>query len=187
MPAPYAADHVGSLLRPPELLEARTAFAEGRMPSAEFKALEDASILQVLEMQRAPAWTSSRTASTAAAAGAPRRPTRSRAWWRSTGRPIRRIFDEWRGPNAEEANESGDQAARPGCRGASCARPAASSPRTPPSSKQHAGAPWKITMPGPMSMAGGMFEPGVSETALRHPFALADDLAGDGQRRDAGR
>ena len=26
MPTPYRADHVGSLLRPPELLEARTAY-----------------------------------------------------------------------------------------------------------------------------------------------------------------
>jgi 5-methyltetrahydropteroyltriglutamate--homocysteine methyltransferase len=44
--------------------------------------------------------------------------------------------------------------------------------------RQHAGMPWKITMPGPMSMAGGMFEPGVTTQAYATPFALAEDLAG---------
>ena len=32
MTTPYRADHVGSLLRPPELLEARTAYVSGDPP-----------------------------------------------------------------------------------------------------------------------------------------------------------
>lgn len=49
MTAPYRADHVGSLLRPKELLEARSA-----QPSdpARVKALEDHHILRVLDRQR---------------------------------------------------------------------------------------------------------------------------------------
>ena len=34
MATPYRADHVGSLLRPPELLQARAAHAQGRMTLA---------------------------------------------------------------------------------------------------------------------------------------------------------
>src|SRR5579884_3342854 len=48
----YRADHVGSLLRPAELLQARQAHAAGHLPLAELRALEDASILRALAMQR---------------------------------------------------------------------------------------------------------------------------------------
>jgi 5-methyltetrahydropteroyltriglutamate--homocysteine methyltransferase len=43
--------------------------------------------------------------------------------------------------------------------------------------RQHAGGPWKITLPGPVSMAGGMFEPGVSDAAYASMLGLAEDLA----------
>ena len=45
------ADHVGSLLRPPELLEARAALAEGRMAPHAFKAIEDAAVADVIRLQ----------------------------------------------------------------------------------------------------------------------------------------
>jgi 5-methyltetrahydropteroyltriglutamate--homocysteine methyltransferase len=48
MPKPYRADHVGSFLRPAELLAARGA----HLPPAELQALEDRHILRVLEKQR---------------------------------------------------------------------------------------------------------------------------------------
>ncbi len=49
----YRADHVGSLLRPPELLEARAKHADERMSAAELREVEEASIFKALEMQRA--------------------------------------------------------------------------------------------------------------------------------------
>lgn len=49
MTAVYRADHVGSFLRPPDLLEARKT----GMPAAELHALEDRHILRVLEKQKA--------------------------------------------------------------------------------------------------------------------------------------
>ena len=52
MAAPYRADQLGSFLRPPEILDARAANAEGRLGAAELQAIEDKAILQVLEMQR---------------------------------------------------------------------------------------------------------------------------------------
>lgn len=38
---PFRADHVGSLLRPPELLNARDDFAAGRISSEELRRMED--------------------------------------------------------------------------------------------------------------------------------------------------
>jgi methionine synthase II (cobalamin-independent) len=50
--ARYRADHVGSFLRPPELLEARAGHAERRIGDAELRAAEDRAILRILELQR---------------------------------------------------------------------------------------------------------------------------------------
>ena len=49
---PYRADHVGSLLRPKSLLEARKAHEEGRLPAEELRAQEDAAIADAVKMQR---------------------------------------------------------------------------------------------------------------------------------------
>jgi 5-methyltetrahydropteroyltriglutamate--homocysteine methyltransferase len=50
--ATYRADHVGSFLRPPDLLDARTAHADGRIGDAELRSTEDRAILTILELQR---------------------------------------------------------------------------------------------------------------------------------------
>lgn len=47
------ADNVGSLLRPPELLQARAALGEGRISREQSRAIEDRAILAALEVQRA--------------------------------------------------------------------------------------------------------------------------------------
>jgi 5-methyltetrahydropteroyltriglutamate--homocysteine methyltransferase len=49
---PYRADHVGSLLRSPELLRAREDFAEGRIDAAALRASEDEAIRDVVRMQQ---------------------------------------------------------------------------------------------------------------------------------------
>ncbi|HEX4520665.1 MAG TPA: 5-methyltetrahydropteroyltriglutamate--homocysteine S-methyltransferase [Gaiellaceae bacterium] len=49
---PFRADHVGSLLRPPELLEARTEHAAGRLDTPGLRAAEDSAIRDVVRMQR---------------------------------------------------------------------------------------------------------------------------------------
>ena len=48
---PFRADHVGSLLRPPELLRARDDFAEGRISAEEVRAVEDDAIRAAVRMQ----------------------------------------------------------------------------------------------------------------------------------------
>jgi 5-methyltetrahydropteroyltriglutamate--homocysteine methyltransferase len=49
---PYRADHVGSLLRPPELLQAREDHAEGRIDDDALRAIEDDAIRDVVKMQQ---------------------------------------------------------------------------------------------------------------------------------------
>jgi 5-methyltetrahydropteroyltriglutamate--homocysteine methyltransferase len=48
---PFRADHVGSLLRPTELLQARDDFAVGRIDAAELRGIEDEAILAAVRMQ----------------------------------------------------------------------------------------------------------------------------------------
>src|SRR4029453_1708961 len=48
---PFRADHVGSLLRPPKLLQARADKAEGRIDAADLRAIEDEAIREVVAMQ----------------------------------------------------------------------------------------------------------------------------------------
>src|ERR1700737_948728 len=48
----YRADHVGSLLRPPEVLQAREDFSQQGISSAQLKDIEDAAVLAALDMQR---------------------------------------------------------------------------------------------------------------------------------------
>jgi 5-methyltetrahydropteroyltriglutamate--homocysteine methyltransferase len=48
---PFRADHVGSLLRPPELLAARGDFAAGTIDAAALRAVEDEAITRVVAMQ----------------------------------------------------------------------------------------------------------------------------------------
>jgi 5-methyltetrahydropteroyltriglutamate--homocysteine methyltransferase len=48
----YRADHVGSLLRPAEVKEARAAFREGRLPLEQLRHIENRAILAALERQR---------------------------------------------------------------------------------------------------------------------------------------
>jgi 5-methyltetrahydropteroyltriglutamate--homocysteine methyltransferase len=49
---PYRADHVGSLLRPKSLLEARKEHEEGRLPAEELRAQEDEAIAEAVSRQR---------------------------------------------------------------------------------------------------------------------------------------
>jgi 5-methyltetrahydropteroyltriglutamate--homocysteine methyltransferase len=49
---PFRADHVGSLLRPPELRDARAARAAGRMDAAALRAVEDRCVREAIAQQQ---------------------------------------------------------------------------------------------------------------------------------------
>jgi 5-methyltetrahydropteroyltriglutamate--homocysteine methyltransferase len=48
---PFRADHVGSLLRPPRLLQARERFAKAEIDSEELRGIEDEAIREVVKLQ----------------------------------------------------------------------------------------------------------------------------------------
>jgi 5-methyltetrahydropteroyltriglutamate--homocysteine methyltransferase len=48
---PFRADHVGSLLRPPELMQAREGHAAGHIDDAELRRIEDEAIADVVKLQ----------------------------------------------------------------------------------------------------------------------------------------
>jgi 5-methyltetrahydropteroyltriglutamate--homocysteine methyltransferase len=50
--APFRADHVGSLLRPPELRQARADHSAGKIDDAALTAVEDTAIAEVIQLQR---------------------------------------------------------------------------------------------------------------------------------------
>ena len=49
---PFRADHVGSLIRPPELREARQGFLDGRITAPDLRAIEDRCIRDVIALQQ---------------------------------------------------------------------------------------------------------------------------------------
>ena len=49
---PFRADHVGSLLRPPALAQARADFRTGKLDADALIAVEDAAILEAIGLQR---------------------------------------------------------------------------------------------------------------------------------------
>ena len=53
MKPPFRADHVGSLLRPPELKEARESFRNGKISREKLEEIEDRAIRQAVAMQEA--------------------------------------------------------------------------------------------------------------------------------------
>ncbi|MSQ24143.1 MAG: hypothetical protein EXR58_06290 [Chloroflexi bacterium] len=52
MPAQYRAEIVGSFLRPPDVLEAHEAYAQGRLALDRLRAVEDQAILNLLNVER---------------------------------------------------------------------------------------------------------------------------------------
>ena len=176
----YRADHVGSLLRPPELLEARAKFADGKLDEAALREIEDASVFKALELQRnagMDVFTDGeyrRGGWSAVSAGA------ISGLVPVEGSPIRRIFDVWRGPTPEDGAEINNNLAR--ARAMVAGEKVRKTQRFVATDsaflRDHATGPWKVTLPGPMSMAGGMWEPEVSEAAYPTRFDLARDLAG---------
>jgi 5-methyltetrahydropteroyltriglutamate--homocysteine methyltransferase len=181
----YRADHVGSLLRPPELLAARRAQAEGRIPLNELRRREDEAIEQALEMQRS-------VGIDVLSDGEYRRGGWSEAWTSSleglvpsttaagTGLPM-----NWRGGyldvEAHHAATPEPGAMPPPGRLVVGEKLKAKGRLTAHESgflKKHAGAPYKITMPGITMFATGAYKPGITDKVYPTRWAMIEDLVG---------
>jgi 5-methyltetrahydropteroyltriglutamate--homocysteine methyltransferase len=158
------------------LLDARARFTEGRLPEAQLLQIENESVLKALALQRQAGidvFTDGeyrRSGWSAAAAGA------IEGLVEVEGSPIRRIFAEWRGPEPGEINQALARA-QSMVAAEKVRKTRRFVARDAAFLHEHAPGPWKVTLPGPMSMAGGMFEPGVTEAAYPNRFSLAEDLA----------
>jgi 5-methyltetrahydropteroyltriglutamate--homocysteine methyltransferase len=171
MRAPYRADHVGSLLRPPEVLEAQQALREGRTTAEAVRAIEDRAILDALELQRKAgldvysdgefrrrAWASDfaeavdgyvdGSAPVALAWSGGRQATATAAQPAVTGRVIGERLRQRRRLTAHESSFL----------------------------KQHAPGPFKITMPAPSYIAARGYKPGITDRVYAGRAELLADI-----------
>jgi 5-methyltetrahydropteroyltriglutamate--homocysteine methyltransferase len=178
MAANIRADHIGSLLRPPELIQARRDRAAGRIEDQRLREIEDSSILQALDLQR-------QCGIGVFTDGEYRRETfldpLSQGIDGLTRQPAPPDVRgrRWQGPHAEFANAAVEEfdtfmttvvagklrrtGRLTGVEGQFMAN--------------HAPGPWKITMPGPMLRAAQMYRPGVSDDAYGSALEVARDMA----------
>lgn len=177
MPLPYRADHVGSLLRPPELLAAREAFGNNRISADQLREAEDAAVLQALDMQR-------QTGIDIYSGGEYRR-----SGWSNVvrdaveglvsteGSPISGFLGDWQGPHASVATSSMTITRL----GAAVAGEKLRQVRRLVGTdaeflKAHSPGPWKMTMPGALSAAGQLWKAGVSDSVYPTRQDLARDI-----------
>jgi 5-methyltetrahydropteroyltriglutamate--homocysteine methyltransferase len=181
-PAAYRADHVGSLLRPPELLQARREHAAGRLSATDLRRLEDACILRALAMQRA-------TGIDVLSDGEYRRSSWMEAWGRvlapfevadTSGAGANANVGRWRG-RGEALVAQQAEAAPPRRFIGKRVQPERVEPMTAHEVeflRQHAdGSPFKNTMPGVGHFAGNAFRPGVTDRVYRTRMDMVRDLA----------
>ena len=178
MSEPFRADHVGSLLRPPELLQARSDHAEGRISAGQLRAAEDASVLKALDLQRQAGisvftdgeyrragWSMAVRASIEGLVPAP-------------ASPITSILGAWQGPSAGLANQTMGSTT-PMVVGEKIRQVRRLAGEEAAFMKEHAPGPWKITMPGAMSATGQLFRPGVTDKVYSRrelTYAIAEML-----------
>ena len=181
----YRADHVGSLLRPPELLQARTDFAEGKISRERLTEIEDASVLKALDVQK-------QAGISIFTEGEYRR-----SGWSTAVRdaieglvpveanPTSAILGQWQGPHAEEAINVMRNA--PGVMGAPAAvgEPIRQVRRIAGAEAaflaKHSPGPWKMTIPGALSAGGQLYRAGITDKVYTRE-AFAQEIAGMLQR-----
>jgi 5-methyltetrahydropteroyltriglutamate--homocysteine methyltransferase len=175
----YRADHVGSLLRPPELLQARSEQAEGRMSLEDLRKLEDKCILDALAMQRG-------TRISVVSDGEYRRASWSEAWTR--------VLAPFRVPVPAELAPAFTISRWRGRGEDLIASQSATAPRTAVGKKivpeqvdrltghevgflkENAGAPFKITMPGVGQFGPNAWQDGVTDKAYSDRHELYADM-----------
>jgi 5-methyltetrahydropteroyltriglutamate--homocysteine methyltransferase len=180
VPPPYRADHVGSLLRPPELLQAREDYAAERITADELHAAEDEAVLSALAMQREvgidifsggeyrrTGWSSGVAEAVDGVSPDP-------------DSPMRRIFNPWQGPHGDLANAS--MTMRRGVATSKLRQVHRITGEEAGFLKRHSPGPWKMTMPGAASVTGQLWKAGVSDAAYASRGELIADVVAMLQR-----
>jgi 5-methyltetrahydropteroyltriglutamate--homocysteine methyltransferase len=166
----FRADNIGSLLRPAELLEARTALREGRLDEAQTRVIEDRSILAALALQKAAGvqiFTD----------GEYRRDIFTADLTKAMdglvpGKPV--VKFEWRGRGKELAAESKEGNLQYVV-GGKLRKKGRFTPNEAPFLKQHAPGPFKICTPAAMQHAIMRYRRGVTD----HFYPTVHDMLQD--------
>ena len=172
----YRADHVGSLLRPAELLEARASQEAGRLSLDQLRGIEDRAILQALEMQR-------QVGIDVFSDGEYRRS------WFSGGlaESVEGVMDDpesgsaslWQGPQGQlAAATTADIGFGVQVVGAKLRQIRRLTAHESGFLKEHAPGPFKVTLPGVMTRALAWYKPGLTDRFYPTPAELVQELVG---------
>ena len=164
MPASYRSQHIGSLLRPPSLLQARAAHAAGNLPLEQLRAEEDRAILQVLEKQR-------QIGLDVVTDGEMRRGS----WLTDMAEAVdgfvsERIPLEWKGPGGGVEGSTALAA------GAKLRKLRKMTGYEVPFLKKNARGPFKVTLPAPSNFMLASFKKGVTDKFYPTHAELLKDL-----------
>jgi 5-methyltetrahydropteroyltriglutamate--homocysteine methyltransferase len=168
----FRADNIGSLLRPPDLLQARAALREGSMDAKQVREIEDRAILTALDMQKAAGvqiFTD----------GEYRRDIFTADLTLAMdglvpGKPL--IKFEWRGQGKELAEQS-QEGNLQYVVGGKLRRKGRFTPNEAPFLRQHAPGPFKICTPAAMQHAIMRYRPGVTDQFYPTVHDMLQDVA----------
>jgi 5-methyltetrahydropteroyltriglutamate--homocysteine methyltransferase len=179
MTTTYRADHIGSLLRPQEVLDAHAAQARGEISLERLREIEDEAILMVLEMQR-------QIGLDVLSDGEYRRSSWAGGFPEAVDGYVPSdmpIAFQWRMPDGlDSASDASVQAALRSVPqqagrviGEKIRQVRRLTGHEAPFLKEHAGGPFKVTFPAPSYIVARAFKPGVTTQA----YATRADLMAD--------
>ena len=147
----YRAEQVGSLLRPPDLLQARAAHSEGRGSAEDLRAREDEAILQALERQR-------QIGMDILSDGEMRRSS----WLTSMAEAVegfvpQRVEVEWHGPGGGREGSTALAA------GAKLKKRRKLTAHEIPFLMKHSPGPFKVTVPAPSNFLVASYKAGITD------------------------
>ena len=160
----YKAEQVGSLLRPPELLRARAAQANGAITTEQLRAEEDRAILEAIERQRA-------IGLDVVSDGEMRRGS----WLTDMADAVsgfvpQKVSIEWKGPGG------GLEGSTANAVGAKLKKTRKLAAYELPLLKKSAAAPFKITLPAPSNFLVPSYKPGLTDRFYPTHADLLPDL-----------
>lgn len=150
----YRADHVGSLLRPASLKQARAAFQQGRISREELTSLEDQAILEALERQR-QAGVDVFSDGEFRRSGFQNDLMEAVAGYVPTERPVARI---WRGPGGQPQQQGTNLVV-----GGKLRRLRRLTEAQSAFLRRHAPGPYKMTVPSPNQFPAISYQPGLTD------------------------
>jgi 5-methyltetrahydropteroyltriglutamate--homocysteine methyltransferase len=160
----YRAEQVGSLLRPPELLQARAACAEGKIPRDELRRKEDQAVTSVLARQR-------QIGIDVLSDGEMRRGS----WLTDMAEAVegfipQRVVLEWKGPGGGLEGSTALAA------GAKLKKLRKLTAEEVPFLKKHSNSPFKVTIPAPSNFLLASYKNGITDRFYPTPADFLKDL-----------